>query len=433
DTMGNYIDFRYDQRDVAWGSGPSVGNATGAHEWRLKEILYTGTASQLPVNRVVFDYTERPDQPSGTMQDRSEAYHQGGKNVSIWLLNKVSTYINWAGNQTDKPATAVHVKSVKLDYDNGPTTARSRLVKVRECADTNLTKCLPATTFNYAAGGGVQYTPNITFKNSEFSTTPMHSLTGNYGVLTGNFFGNGRTSILRWSDAPSENRLFRSEGDGTFTSIPNGAGAGQFNIIDQNLFKSDGCFTSVAADFNGDGLTDILRARGNKTVGCGIVPSILYLSNGDGSFRASTISGIEMMKMAAVEEERYECLSKNPSACEVGGGTFIGMSRSLGLTYYLLDVNNDGLLDIVTTISPSYVPTMNQETDAALCANRICSQVFLGQTNGTFIELKETNLAHVSVYGDPSDINIGNSTSYTGDINGDGLADFVVNSGIWLS
>ena len=226
DTVGNYIDFRYTQRDVAWGSGPDAANPTLGHEWQLKEILYTGTVSELPFNRVVFDYTERPNRTSGTLQDRAEAYHQGGKNVSVWLLDKVSTYINWPANAPTQPPSAAHVKTIKLDYDNGPVTARSRLVKVRECADINLLRCLPSTTFAYAPGGGLDYEANAPFRNGELATTVMHSVQGNYGVLTGNFFGNGRTSILRWSDVPGENRLFRSDGDGLFTAIPNGAGTG---------------------------------------------------------------------------------------------------------------------------------------------------------------------------------------------------------------
>jgi hypothetical protein len=429
DTVGNYIDFRYEQRDVAWGS-----NATAGHEWRIKEILYTGTATQQAVNRVVFDYTERTDKP-GAAQDRAESYHQGGKNISIWLLDRVSTYINWPADQPSKPAAAVHVKSLKLDYDNGPLTARNRLVKLRECVDFNLGKCLPATTFAYAAGADVNYTPNPTFRTSELSTLVMTSQTGNYGVLTGDFFGNGRTSILRWSDVPSENRLFRSDGNGNFTSIPNGTGGGQFNLIGENLFKSDSCFTSVAADFNGDGLTDIFRKRGTTTSGCGTVRNILYLSNGDGSFRMSPITGldIELWEVRSDERDEYYCpATKDPDFCQQDGA-YLGTSRSFGSTHYLIDVNNDGLLDIVTTIRPSYTTTMNPPSDAELCATRLCSRVFLGQTNGTFVELLSTNLAHVSVYGSPPYNIYASPSSYTSDVNGDGLTDFVVESGIWLS
>ena len=58
DTLGNYIDFKYEQRDVTWGSGPTAAGAPG-HEWNISEIQYTGSAGQLPSNKIVFSYEDR--------------------------------------------------------------------------------------------------------------------------------------------------------------------------------------------------------------------------------------------------------------------------------------------------------------------------------------------------------------------------------------
>ena len=69
DTLGNFIDFQYEQRDVAWGSGPNSGPNPG-HEWNLLEVRYTGTATQAPANRVSFTYEDRPDAPVNLLQDR---------------------------------------------------------------------------------------------------------------------------------------------------------------------------------------------------------------------------------------------------------------------------------------------------------------------------------------------------------------------------
>lgn len=49
DTLGNYIDFKYEQRDIPWGSGPTAGSPTVGHEWNILEIQYSG-------NKVVFNY-----------------------------------------------------------------------------------------------------------------------------------------------------------------------------------------------------------------------------------------------------------------------------------------------------------------------------------------------------------------------------------------
>ena len=428
-TVGNYIDFKYDQRDVAWGSGPSLNNATPGREWQLKEVLYTGNALNQAVNRVVFDYTERPVNPGSSAQDRSESYHQGGKNVSVWLLDKVSTYINWPASTSAKPASAVHVKSLKLTYDRGPVTERSRLVSVRECTDVNLSKCLPATTFSYSDGGGLNYVTSPQFRNSALSTLVMHSVKGNYGVLTGNFFGDGRTSILRWSDTPSENQLFHSLGNGEFSIVPNGTGAGQFNLANQKLSDSLKCTTAMTADFNGDGLTDILR----PTNSCTNAPASLFLSNGDGSFREVVIANVELMKVQSTIKEIYRC-PDNWDECPFendNGKTYLGTSRTWGYNYYVLDVNNDGILDFITAYNPMYNPTPAPQSNDQLCSESTCTRVFLGQANGTFVETLATNLTHVPMYTDPISMLV--RDSYVADVNGDGLTDLVVNSGIWLS
>ncbi len=438
DTVGNYIDFQYEQRDVAWGSGVVAGSPTTGHEWNLLEIRYTGNGAQLPVNKVVFDYGDRPDTP-GAAQDRGEAYHQGSKNVSVRLLSKVTTYINWSADQATKPAGAVKVKTIKLTYDNGPISQRSRLRQLVECAGAAETACLPPTTFNYAAGGDVTFTPNAAFTSSGLSTLLMQSTTGSYSVFTGNFFGSGRTDFIRWSDSPGENQLYRSIGDGTFEAMST------FNITDQNLFRSDGCYTSIAGDFNGDGKTDILRVMQatstSTSASCGTVRNILYLSNGNGSFSASDVTGIDFTQLVAVDTTRYNCLTSNDKAiyvpnCMEPGDINLGTEQGLGQNYHVLDVNNDGILDIITTIRPHSPPSTTPPSDATACASIVCTHVYLGQTNGQFVESTTTNLTHQSVYADPP-------TSrwmaqfmkfpYVGDVDGDGVSDLIVKSGVWLS
>ncbi|MEQ1933722.1 MAG: SpvB/TcaC N-terminal domain-containing protein, partial [Fimbriimonadaceae bacterium] len=267
DTLGNYIDFEYEQREVQWGSGPTAGSPTPGKEWNLLEIRYTGTSTAQPMNRVQFIYSDRVD-----TQDRSEAYHRGKKNVSIRRLDAVRTYTNWAGNvvpygtlgqptyPSTPPSTAIKVKAVKLTYEQGPVTKRSRVKNITECVGTNEAQCLPPVTFNYAAGGNDTYQQNLQF----FGVSPLANVTlydpsGSYGVIPLDFNGDGKTDLLRWSTNPAENRLYMSTGSGGFTQIPNGSGAGQFNITDQQLFGTAGCFFSMVADFNGDGLPDILR------------------------------------------------------------------------------------------------------------------------------------------------------------------------------
>jgi hypothetical protein len=484
DTVGNYMDFQYDQRDVAWGSANDATGPVLGHEWYLKEIRYTGNGTQVPVNKVVFEYVDRVDTP-GAAQDRSEAYHVGTKRVSVKLLSKIKTFVNWPAGQATQPSTAIQVKSVSLAYELGPVTGRSRAKSIVECAGSSTTKCLPATTFAYAPGASAAFSQNTAFKSSAMSSLVLKSGAGTRGILTGNFLGKGKTDILRWSDVAAENELYRSEGDGTFVKIAAGTAAGQFNITDQNLFKSNGCYFSVAADFNGDGLTDILRFMKPFTptgISCGTQRQILYRAKGDGSF-TSTDVGIDFTEKTAKITAYEECdeaqfasttstsgqistsntLQKTSKPVRIDRGAALATAPSSarkiasspppttmrmcsgtsspdgttsqvsGRNYHLIDVNDDGLVDVVTTDLPGYARTATPPTDAQQCAGKTCTRVYLQQSGGTFAETT-TNLASRSVYADPPTFrNVYWRRPYVIDANGDQVSDLAVDSGVWVS
>lgn len=443
DTVGNYIDFQYEQRDIAWGSQT---DGRPGHEWNLTEIRYTGTVAQAPMNRVVFEYADRPDTPY-QVQDRAEAYHNGAKNVSVRLLQKIHTYINWPAAQASQPAGAIRTKTMKLSYDKGLHSGRSRVVSIAECMGSNEQKCLPATTFNYTQGGSLAYSENTNFSNGPLRNEKMLPGLGHYGAVVGSFFGSGRTDILRWSDNPAENRLYESTGKGNF------ALSSRFNITDQNLFKSDGCYASVVADFNGDGLSDILRTMVTTSVNgvsCGSKRNVLYLSNGDGTFRASDIAaGIDFTTKAAFYSMVESCVSNcdiidypmrmtSPSATPAAAAARAHQlsqyqtkySRSEGRNFYVIDANGDGILDIITTVLPAYNDLWEPELDAAnanACNKISCTRLYLGQLQGGFAEAS-TNLAHTSVYSTP-----GSSGTVAMDANGDGLPDLASDFSVLLS
>lgn len=433
DTLGNYIDFKYDFVDSSWGSGPTAGSPTAGREWRIREIDYggntaTGTAAS---NRVVFSYAARTG--STQPQDAAEAYHLGRKNVSVFRLQSITTYVNapYQGALFQQGASpGVAVKTLQLVYDLGPVSGRSRLKSIKECAgDVGSTRCLPPTTFNYAPGGNDSYVANSVFASGPLATLSMASTSGDVGVLLGDFFGDGRTGFIRWSNDPSQNQLYRSNGDGSFQQIPNGTGPGQFNITSQNLFKSDGCFLSMVADFNGDGLPDILRYS-NATNPSGTVcansgPPLLYLNNGDGSFTQKNISGVSLSRIRS--RRTTNCLvAPNPDgSCSEPGDQFGWTS---GNTFYLMDVDGDGKLDIVFAFIQ---PAANSTNPVDVCSTSICTQVFKGDGQGNFIQ-SSTNLSNQNVYSLPdAGYTIGSPTQ-VGDIDGDGLADLIAVGNPWL-
>lgn len=487
DTLGNYIDFKYIQRDSAWGTGPTAGSPQLGREWNLVEIQYTGNGTQVPMNKVVFDYADRVDNPGGP-QSRAEAYQAGSKNLSIWRLNAVRTYVNWAGpglgvtaqgsvypaaavaptnagNVIAPPATAIKVKTVKIGYSTGPNTGRLLVSSIAECVGATETRCTPASTFLYAPGGNQAFQANPKFNASAMSTTTrlLDATNGNFGALLGDFNSDGKTDILRWGNNPADNELWLSNGDGTFTNVPSGTGTGQFNLKTQYLFSSDACYSSMVADFNGDGIADILRTvqpTSNGGVACAGGGNQLFLGNGDGSFKAPVpLAGIDLSVVTEkVTSTRTSCtlafgplrdgdrlaLATEPhgvpdSLVAQANGYCFNSRKTEGKAFHLLDVNGDGIPDIVTTISPSYAtdyatgraaPTPDES-----CASVVCTRVYLGSTSGAFTELPTSNLAHHSVYVKPPAPGVYAAFVRPSslDFDGDGLTDLVVKTGAWRS
>ncbi|WP_158218458.1 FG-GAP-like repeat-containing protein [Roseateles puraquae] len=430
DTLGNAIDFKYEQRDVPWGSGPTSGSPTAGHEWNIREVQYSG-------NKVVFNY-DLDTQGNDARTDKSEAYQQGRKNVSLRRLKSITTYVN-------SPATALGanggtaVRTTQLTYDYGPVTGRSRIVKIQDCAGgPSSTRCLPATNLTYTAGTSDGYQSNAAFASSNLATQDLLG-NGTYGVLTGDFNGDGKTDILYWSDTPSNNKLYTSNGDGSFST------SSAFNIKTVNLFKSDGCYYTIAADFNGDGITDLLRvmratSTSNTNVSCGTpLTHYLYLGKPDGSFTSVSLpSGIDFTQTASVKTRQFNCSSPASTnyvpGCKEPGDTYLGTVQTPGANFHLIDVNGDGYLDIVTTQLPGYSRTMTIPSEAAQCASIICTRVYLGSASGVFTELTTTNLANHSVYGAPSrGFYDYFRKPFVLDVNGDGLSDLLVDTGLWTS
>ncbi len=420
DTAGNYMDFKYEQRDVAWGSGPAAGPVAG-RESNVVEIQYTGRPGQLPTNKVVFEYADR----SG---DRSEAYHQGSKIVSVRLLQAVRTYVNSPNPTVLGPAAAaMKVKTLKMTYQPGSVTGRSLVSAITECAGAAETPCLPVTTFTYSPGGTEQFAANANFRNSVLSTTWMHSTTGTYGVMTDDFNGDGRTDILRWADNALENQLWLSNGDGAFTQVPNGSGAGQFNITDQNLFKSDGCYASIAADFNGDGLPDFFRytnAINPAGASCAAFgANYIYFAKGDGSFNRVQVTS------PALERKGSKITTKCATAnCTIEPVWLV--SWGVGSTFYFLDVDGDGRPDIVTTTIPSVTYDRADGPPPDPCVSTVCTRVYKGNGDGSFTEIA-TNVANRSLFSDPAGGYELIRPTKTADIDGDGLTDLVGLSKRW--
>jgi len=411
DTLGNRIDFKYEQRDMAWGSGPTAGSPVPGREWNILEIQYSG-------NKVVFSYTDRA---ASSPEDAAEAYHQGSKNVSVRRLQSITTYVNATNTATLGAGAGVALKTLKLTYDRGSVSGRSRVARIQECAgDANSTRCLPGASFEYSNGGSDAYQASTKFN---LGTLTLQSTSGNYGVLTGDFNGDSKTDFIRWSNTPSENRLFTSNGDGSFTEVPVGTGPGQFNLTDLNLFqrpagdtRADRCYMSVVGDYNGDGLPDILRWAAPTTAGMGRQcaagqQSLLLLSKGDGSFTRMPVT--DHASGATVPLARTVPTVEFPETWDMQYPRVYG-----GNDFFIGDFNADGIADIAQLrFDSAIVPSI------FACPGGVSSTCHLlirfGRADGRF---------EAAAYAAPFYSNPERPNAFAMDIDGDGLSDLVVRS-----
>jgi hypothetical protein len=402
DATGNVVDFKYEQRNVAWGSGTVAGSPTSGREWGIREIQYSG-------NKVIFNYWTDAN-GNDLRTDRSEAYQRGTKNVSSRLLKSITTYINSANTSALGPdASAVAVKSYVLTYDKGPRTGRSRLWKLKECAGTaSSTRCLPQVEFSYSSGGNDAYDVNATFRNGPLVQAVLQKADGSIATIPIDANGDGKSDLLRFGDNPANNQLWLSNGDGSFAQVPNGTAPTQFNIS-ATLSRADGCYSAFLGDVNGDGLLDVIRYASTTTLSgatCSTPDPTTYvfISDGDGSFTQKLLTGATLkLKTSAIITG--EC----GQGCQAPP-----FGRSQGFTFYLLDLDNDGKLDIVTAETPAIALGGTAQS----CVNGICTHVYLGAGTGAFAEAT-TNVSTTILYGgaDPR------RATNLRDLDGDGLLD----------
>ena len=185
------------------------------------------------------------------------------------------------------------------------------------------------------------------------------------GSFIADFNGDGRADILRWWNDYKQNKLFISNGDGTFTEEKD-----KFNIQNTYLSHSNNTVGSLISDYNGDGNADILRWWETSSY------SVLYLSNGDGSFTLSDKFNIKDTPLVH---------SKNKA------GSLIG------------DFNGDGTPDLIRWSDDVWKNTL-----------------YIGRGDGSFAVSSEFSITDTHLSN--SD---GESGSILGDYDGDGKTDIL--------
>ncbi len=274
------------------------------------------------------------------------------------------------------------------------------------------------------------------------------------GLVAADFNGDGFPDLAIVENDQNAVLIFLGDGLGSFNSVssspstggsPNAIATADFNgdgipdlaIANQTgntltilLGKGDGTFTAAASpstgttpialavgDFNRDGIPDLAVANsGSATVS-------IFLGKGDGTFTpaaSSPSTGASPNSIAVADFDGdgipdLAVLNTGPGTVSIllgnGDGTFTSASTSpsIGANSYSLasaDFNGDGIPDLaVSTNNPSGVPsTLN---------------ILLGNGDGTFAAPLTTQCGTYPILA-------------VGDFNGDGIADLVIDGGVWL-
>jgi len=231
DTVGNAINFNYTQSQ-----------ADGSQH--IDTITYTEHNGLTAQGQVEFSY--------GSRNDTSSGYLLGSKLATTQRLNKITT--RFAG---------VAIKSYGITYKYAATSGLSLIDQVQECAmpESGNPSCFVPTRFTWTENPA-----RFTSWSAWASNSSTFDLSRCRGIVQADANGDGLTDIICAYDTDKSNASAR------YTYVQLSTGNGYTNW---QLWYSDGksntwldlsnCSSIQPADFNADGLTDLVCFLGNNT------------------------------------------------------------------------------------------------------------------------------------------------------------------------
>ncbi|MFH0975680.1 MAG: FG-GAP-like repeat-containing protein [Spirochaetota bacterium] len=308
------------------------------------------------------------------------------RSVEFGYQNRSDYYPSYAFGcsvQTQKRLQYIYVKldgttsrTYTLYYDNGGTVGGTRLTSV---ADSGSADGELDLTWEQSNGDGTFDISNPAIMSGSVNLSSAWINPASSKIITADFNGDGKTDFLIKNSAWSSNPIFLSKGDGTFDISNPAIMSGSVNL--SSAWVNPDSSELITADFNGDGKTDFLIKNSAWS------SNPIFLSKGDGTFDITNPS--------------IFCESSNASSWLNSPGTQIITG----------DFNGDGKTDFILYNSTSGY-------------NWATNPIFLSNGNGTF------TVTNPSIFCESTNasswLNSPGTQIITGDFNGDGKTDFIL-------
>jgi RHS repeat-associated protein len=466
DRNGNYYVVDYAGNANVIFSGPAIAAAPAPNaispvgsfpqtEFYPAQITYTFNKGKgiSSVNRVLFEYGDRP------ANDRHVMFDSGaGQHILTKRLERISTYIDGAIIDFDNvplpdPITDTNVypicsgtqcgtkvKEYRLAYDVAPSTSRSRLVSLEECSADAV--CLPKTTFSWTRG-------DTDFNGSE-SGTYANDGDAFPEFQVADVDGDGRSDLVRrygdnsitrallsrsygWEDRSITTNSGMSPRDPWGFADLNGDGKADFwniaNSTDGRGAPSPAdayfrfCITNPAA--TAMNCTGYNGSPGSPNAFVGGMSNGSYWQgdfNGDGKIDFLLFRGLDTNNGNAFDLYFGTANGINPTPRRIYFKALLG-DRDLEKYIAVGDFNGDGRADLIMKTAPVSC-LIGSEFGVSICDEyKLSWYVFFskGELESTTVFDIPATIPDIGVIGTAGKLN----KSVTLDFNGDGLADLM--------